>query len=366
MRLVSEGKQQMVRYILKRLAMSLVIIFVVLTLSFFMVRLMPGNPMSALEAQLRVQGGMTEQEIEQRVQTVYGLMPKAPLWNQYVDYLNNILHGNLGRPITNPGTTVLDVIGQALPWTILVVAVSLLISFVLGVLIGNRMAAHPESWYSKFWTFTVSVLGAVPSYLVAIVMLYFLTGVWRLFPSSGAYGVDVTPGFNLPFLGSAAYHAILPIAASVITSFGGWALAMKGSAVSVLGSEYVRAAEARGLPDRVISRSYIGRNSMLPLITQLALSVGFMFGGSVFIETYFQYPGVGYYMVQSVNSRDYSLMMGCFVLITVAVVISNFLVDLLYPAIDPRIAWPTSRKVAATGGDPTTETVAIAMQGISS
>jgi len=346
--------------------MSLVIIFVVLTLSFFMVRLMPGNPMSALEAQLRAQGGMTQQQIDQRIQTVYGLMPKAPVWNQYLDYLNNILHGNLGRPITNPGTTVVAVIGEALPWTILVVAVSLLISFIIGVFIGNRMAAHPEGWFSKIWTLVVSVLGAVPSYLVAILMLYFLTGVWRLFPSSGAYSVDVTPGFNWAFISSAAYHAILPIAAGVLTSFGGWALAMKGSAVSVLGSEYVRAAEARGLPDRVISRSYIGRNSMLPMITQLALSVGFMFGGSVFIETYFQYPGIGYYMVQSVNSRDYSLMMGCFVFITVAVVISNFLVDLLYPAIDPRIAWPATRKAAAPAGSPTTETVAIAAQGVAS
>ncbi|MCL2515343.1 MAG: ABC transporter permease [Microbacteriaceae bacterium] len=353
----------MVQYILKRLGISLAIIYIVLTVSFFMVRLMPGNPMAALEAQLRVQGGMTEQEIEQRVQTVYGLMPKAPLGTQYLDYLGNILHGNLGRPITNPSTTVVAVIGSALPWTILVVAVSLLISFVIGVYIGNRMAVHPGSTFAKVWTFIVSVMGAVPSYLVAIVLLYFLTGIWRVFPSNGAYDVGVTPGFNWPFISSVAYHAVLPIAASVITSFGGWALAMKGSAVSVLGSEYVRAAEARGLSDRVISRSYIGRNSMLPMITQLALAVGFMFGGSVFVETYFQYPGIGYYMVQSVNSRDYSLMMGCFVLITTAVVVANFLVDLLYPAVDPRIAWPSSRKVAATGGEPTTETVALVAQG---
>ena len=102
---------------------------------------------------------------------------------------------------------------------------------------------------------------------------------------------------------------------------------------------------------------------MLPMITQLALAVGFMFGGSVFVETYFQYPGIGYYMIQSVDSRDYSLMMGCFVLITVAVVVSNFLVDLLYPLIDPRIAWPSRRKVAPPGVGTTTETVAIATQG---
>ena len=347
----------MLRYIIKRLAMSVVIIYIVLTLSFFMVRLMPGNPMSALQAQLQAQGGMSEQQIQQRIQTIYGLMPKAPLGQQYLDYLKNILHFDLGRPITNPGTTVMAVITQALPWTILIVAVSLIISFVIGIWIGNGMAARPASWFSKIWTFVVSVLGAVPNYLVAILFLFFFTAKWKLFPAQGAYSVSATPGFNAAYLGSVAYHAVLPILATVITSFGAWALAMKGSAISVLGSEYVRAAEARGLSSRVISRSYIGRNSMLPMITQLALAIGGMFGGSVFVETYFNYPGIGYYMITAINNRDYSLMMGCFVLITIAVVICNFLVDLLYPAIDPRIAWPTSRKIAADVGDPATDAV---------
>lgn len=346
----------MLRYILKRLAMSVVIIYIVVTLSFFMVRLMPGNPMSALQAQLQAQGGMSEQQIQQRIQTIYGLTPKAPIGTQYLDYLKNIIHFDLGRPITNPGTTVVAVITQALPWTILVVAVSLIISFLIGIWIGNGMAVRPGSWFSKIWTFVVSVMGAVPNYLIAILFLFVFTAKWKLFPAQGAYSVDAAPGFNGPYLGSVAYHAVLPILATVITSFGGWALAMKGSAISVLGSEYVRAAEARGLSPRVISRAYIGRNSMLPLITQLALSIGGMFGGSVFVETYFNYPGIGYYMITAINNRDYSLMMGCFVLITVAVVICNFLVDLLYPAIDPRIAWPSSRKIAADI-DTTAETV---------
>jgi peptide/nickel transport system permease protein len=340
----------MLRYIAKRVAMSLVIIYIVLTLSFFMVRLMPGNPMAALESQLRMQGGITDQEIQQRVAAVYGVVPTDPVLTQYKDYLLNILRGDLGVPITNPGTTVMRVIAEALPWTILVVAVSLIISFLIGVALGSAMAAFQNSRFAKVMTFVVSFLSAVPSYLVAIVLLYVLTATYRVFPSGGAYGVNVTPGPNGSYLLSVLYHAILPIAATVITSFGGWALAMKGSAVSVLGAEYVRAAESRGLSDRRISRSYVGRNSMLPMITQLALSVGFMFGGSVFIETYFQYPGIGYYMIQSVNQRDYSLMMGCFLLITISVVITNLLVDLLYPLVDPRIAKPGARRRAEEAG----------------
>jgi peptide/nickel transport system permease protein len=337
----------MVSYILKRLAMSLLIIYIVISLSFFMIRLMPGSPMAALEAQLRMQGGLSEVEIQQRISAVYSVTPDAPVWEQYVRYVWGAVRGDLGRPITNPGTTVVAVIAEALPWTIMVVAVSLIISFVIGIAVGAMMAAFKSSRFAQSMTFVVSFLSASPSYLVAIALLYVLTSVYQVFPSGGAYGVDVTPGLNGPYVISVLYHAILPIAASVITSFGGWALGMKGSAVSVLGAEYVRAAESRGLSDRRITQSYVGRNSMLPMVTQLALSVGFMFGGSVFIETYFQYPGIGFYMIQSVGQRDYSLMMGCFVLITVSVIITNLLVDLLYPLVDPRIANPAARARAA-------------------
>lgn len=334
----------MVKYVLQRLVMSLVIIYVVITLSFFMVRLMPGNPMAALEAQLRQQGGLTEIEIQNRIQAIYGLQPTASTGDQYIQFVKNVLQGDLGRPITNPGTTVVAVIVEALPWTLMIVGVSLLISFLVGCALGQYMAARPDTVFTKVMTFVVSFMSAVPNYLVAILFLYLFTGVWHIFPRGGAYSIDVTPGPNVAFLVSAVYYALLPIIATVITSFGGWAMGMKGAAVSVLGSEYVRAAESRGLSDKVITRSYIGRNSMLPMITQLALSVGFMFGGSVFIETYFQYPGIGYYMIQSVTQRDYSLMMGCFLLITITVVITNFLVDLLYPLIDPRIAKPGGAK----------------------
>lgn len=344
----------MFTYILRRLGMALVVILVVLTMSFFMVRLMPGNPMDALGAQLRAQGGLTEQDIQNRLNAVYGVTPTAPVWEQYLTYIGNAFRGDLGVPVTNPGTTVVAVIAEALPWTIIIVAFALIISFILGVAIGAAMAAFQTTRLAKVTTFFVSVLSAIPNYLVAIVLLYFFTGVWPIFPSGGAYGVDVTPGFNGPYLKSVAWHAVLPIAATVITSFGGWALAMKGSAISVLGAEYVRAAESRGLSPRRITQSYIGRNSMLPMITQLALAIGFMFGGSVFIETYFQYPGVGFYLIQSVNQRDYSLMMGCFLLITVSVIVANLLVDLLYPLVDPRIAKPATRKKAQAQADTAT------------
>jgi peptide/nickel transport system permease protein len=260
-------------------------------------------------------------------------------------YVAHVAQGNLGQSISDPGTSVAHIIAGALPWTIFAVSLSLLLSFVIGIAVGSFMAANQDRRLTKLVTLGVSVLGAIPNYIVAILLLYFLADLHHIFPLGGAYAATTTPGLNLPFITSACAHVALPAAAYVITSFGGWALTMKGSATSVLGAEYVRAAQAWGLGRSRVTRSYVGRNAMLPMVTSLALSLGFMFGGSVFIETYFTYPGIGYYLIQSVTNRDYSLMMGCFLLITVSVVTANMLVDFLYPLVDPRIKAGGTRKV---------------------
>lgn len=339
----------MFRYVVKRLIMSLVIVYVVISFSFFMIRLMPGNALGYLQSQLQQQGGLTPDEIQQRLNTVYGVTSNQPLWKQYFGYVGNIFRGDFGTSITNQGKTVTSIIANAIPWTIFVVAIALIISFVIGIVIGTIMAAFQNSWIVKVITFVVSFLSAVPNYLVAILLIYFFADLHPVFPIGAAYSLNTKIGWNLPFISSVIYHGILPIAAYVITAFGGWALSMKGSVVSTLGSEYVRAGRSWGLSSRRITQSYVGRNSMLPMVTSFALSLGYMFGGSVLIETFFSYPGIGYYLVQAINSRDYSVMMGCFILITVAVVLCNFFVDLLYPAIDPRIASPATPKNATLG-----------------
>lgn len=340
-------------YIMKRLIMSIVIIYIVVSLSFFIVRLMPGNPMAALEAQLQQEGGLTASEIQMKVNAIYGVMPKGPLWKQYITYIVHAAQGNLGRSVTDPGETVVHIIAAALPWTLLTVSIALIVSFIVGTFVGAFMAAFPNNIIAKVLTFLSSFLSSIPNYLVAILLLYFLADQHPVFPLGGAYSASVRPGLNLAFIGSVIVHAILPISAYVITAFGGWALGMKGVAISVQGEEYVRAAESRGLSGRRITQSYVGRNSLLPQITGLALAVGFMFGGSVFIETYFTYPGIGYYMIQAVDARDYSLMMGCFILIALSVIVCNFLVDLLYPIIDPRVARPAAvRRAEHTAAEP--------------
>jgi len=336
-------------YLAKRLAMAIFTVYIVVSLSFFMIRLMPGNPMEYLEAQMVQEGGLSPQEILAKVQAIYGIMPKGPIINQYFQYIGNALHGNLGNSITDPGVSVVSIIAGALPWTIFTISVALLISFVLGLILGTIMAAFPKGWFAKLITGVSSFTSAIPNYLVAIVLLYFFADQHAWFPLDGAYTTGLTPGFNWPFIQSALDHAVLPISAYVIVSFGGWALVMKGSVVTTLGADYVRAAESWGLSSRRVTQSYIGRNSMLPMVTNLALSVGFLVGGSVFVEAYFNYPGIGYYLINAVDSRDYSLMMGCFILITISVVFANLVVDLMYPLVDPRIASPAASKRARFG-----------------
>jgi peptide/nickel transport system permease protein len=346
---VSEKGGTVVTYVTKRVVIALGTIFVVVSLSFFMIRLMPGNAMDYLEDELTQEGGLTPQQIQQKINAIYGLMPRAPLWKQYFQYIGHAAQGNFGTSIDDPGETVAHIIANALPWTIFTVGIALVLSFAIGIAIGTMMATFERSKLAKLATLLTAFLSAVPNYMVAIVLIYFLADTNRVFATGGAYSAGVTVGWNLTFIGSALAHAILPIASYVIVGFGAWALQMKGSAVSTLGSEYVRAAEARGLGMRRITQSYVGRNSMLPQVTLLALSLGFMFGGSVFIEDLFNYPGIGYQLINAVNGRDYSVMMGCFVLITTAVVISNLLVDFLYPVVDPRIMSPAAAKKAGLG-----------------
>lgn len=330
----------LLKYVGKRLLMALLVLWVVVTFSFFVIRLMPGNAIGYLRTQLQKQGGLTSQQIEQRLSTVYNLSPHEPLWKQYLDYVGGVARGDFGTSIVNQGQSVAQILATSIPWTVFVVGVALLISFFVGIAVGTVMAAFRTGWFARIMTFIVSLLSAVPNYLVAILLIYFFASLHPIFPTGAAYSLSTTPGWNFPFIISLFYHGLLPIGAYVITGFGAWALQMKGSVISTLGAEYVHAGRAWGLSSRRLTQSYIGRNSLLPQVTAFALALGTMFGGSVLVETFFQYPGIGYYLTSAVDSRDYSVMMGCFIVITVAVVLSNLVVDLLYPLIDPRIVSP--------------------------
>ena len=172
--------------------------------------------------------------------------------------------------------------------------------------------------------------------MIAILLFYLFTTIWALFPQGGNVSIVYDPGWNAGYIGSIVTHAVLPVIAYALATLGAWLLTTKSSVVSVLGDDFILAAELRGLRPLTVAR-YITRNAMLPLFTILAIALGLLFSGSVFIEDVFNYPGLGQLMISSITTKDFPVLDGAFLLIIVAVIVANTLADLAYPLIDPRI-----------------------------
>jgi len=322
-------------YILKRLVGGAVMVLVVASFTFFLVRLMPGNPVQAEYDQL-IMRGMSPVQASDEVRVMFGFIPHQPLWLQYLHYLRQILHFNLGQSISYEGVSVLHIVLTSAPWTIVLVFSGVVVSFLLGVVGGVLAAARRNTALGNVLTVSGSLLHGIPQFVIALFLAYVFTTLWPIFPFGAPYDAAINPGLSGAFIGSVAFHAVLPIFAYALSSYGGWLLTMKSSVVSVLGEDFVLAAELRGLHPRT-RLAYIARNAILPLFTIFALSLGFMFGGSVFIENIFDYPGLGHLLLHSINYRDYPLMSGAFLFITMAVILSNILADVLYAVVDPRI-----------------------------
>jgi peptide/nickel transport system permease protein len=267
---------------------------------------------------------------------MYGYDPNQPLLDRLVTYVKRLLKGDLGYSMIYRAS-VNQIIAKALPWTAFVVSVSLLLSFSMGVILGTLVAWKRRSILDPLVTGYASFTAATPDYVTAMLLLLFFAINLKWFPSKGAYDIGIEPGFSLAFIGNVLHHAALPILSYTLEAVGGWALAMKGAAISVLGEDYIMAAKARGLKDQRIVTSYLARNSILPLITGLAISFGAMFGGSILIETIFNYPGMGWFFSQALMRKDYGMMQGLFLLTITATILANFLADILYAKLDPRV-----------------------------
>jgi peptide/nickel transport system permease protein len=339
----------MYEYFVKRTGQALFTAFVVVTLSFALVRLMPGNPADQLRGQLiRNNPDLSQQEINRRVANYINVDLTKPLHEQYLSYVTGILHGDLGRSISQ-NAPVSKILGEALPWTVFAFSVAILLMFVAGIALGSLMAYWEGSRFDVGATGIGILLNSTPNYVTALLFLYVFGFTLGWFPTSGHISSDIIPILDplrpvasFQFVADAVYHASLLIAAVVITGFGGVALAMRGNSIQVLGEDYLRVARLRGLSDSRIAFRYVARNAILPMYTGLLLAFGGVIGGSAILEQVFTYPGLGYYIVAAVETRDYPLMMGGFVLITLAVVLGAFIADLTYGLVDPRVS---------TGGD---------------
>ena len=321
------------RFLLRRLGFYLLSAWVALTLNFFLPRLMPGDPATALFARFR---GRLGPEALQALRETFGLT-QAPLLSQYFTYLAHVLRGDFGISIAYFPAPVSQVIGTGLLWTVFLAGTSVVVSFVIGTLLGLAAAWWRRGWVDTWLPSALVFLGAFPYFWLAMVALYVFGFTLGWFPLGHAYGDELTPSFSFTFFADVARHAALPVGTMVLATLGGWLLSMRNTMISVLGSDYVNLARAKGLSPARVAMRYAARNALLPSVTGFGMALGFVLGGSLLTEIVFSYPGQGYLLVQAVHNQDYPLMQGIFLVITLAVLGANWMVDLVYLGLDPRI-----------------------------
>lgn len=324
--------------VLKRLGFLLLVIWAASTITFFIPRLSSRNPIRERFAELSRTGGFAPADLEVIIASYtekFGL--NKPLWQQYTDYLSGIARFDLGVSLNKYPRTVWELIMDALPWSIGLLLVTTIVSFVLGNLLG-AVAAWPRSprWLRTFATPFVLLQG-VPPVLLGVLLLFFVAFRLKALPLGGAYSIGTQPSWSIMFALDVLRHQILPSVALIFGSVGGWVLSMRGMGITIQGEDYVNFAEHKGLGGITIFRDYYLRNALLPQVTGLALALGNVITSGVVVEQIFGLPGLGSVLGSAINTNDFLVIYGIVLFITIAVASLMVLVELLYPLLDPRI-----------------------------
>lgn len=323
------------RYLVTKVVWYLIALVAAVSLNFFLPRLVPGNPVDVLVARF-LQGGGGGATVSKTYQAFISQFDlDKPLMGQFLAYLANIFRGDLGQSFSLFPARVTTLIGQAVPWTLALQLPAIVIGWVVGNLVG-ALAAYKRGAFDRYLFVTSLALSSIPYYALAILFLYFFAVAVPIFPSAGGYSFGTVPNLSWSFVLDALEHYLLPFASLLFIAIGGQAVGMRSMALYELGSDYVDYASSLGVKDRRIL-GYVFRNAMLPQITGLALSLGTLVGGALITEIVFSYPGVGTLLFNAINANDYPLIQGITLIIIVAVLLANFLVDLAYGLIDPRI-----------------------------
>ena len=316
-----------------RMALTLIISLV---LVFFIVKAMPGDPVQTLTQQYMTTDKLPYEQAYERAKVALNYDPEVPVMEQFFTYIGQLLHGDMGQSMSYKDSVVNIVLG-VLPWTLLVCSISLLLSFVVGNIVGLFIAWKRSKLWDGIMTGYQAVFGSIPDYIVAYLLVAVFSISLGLFPARGAYSSETVPGWNLDFILDVMYHAALPVLCYFLTTVASWVMGMKAICVGLLGEDYMNYARARGLSQKMILFTYLGRNAMLPQITSLAITFGLLFGGSPVIENLFVYPGVGFYLNSAISRRDYPLMQGMFLMIIIMVLVSGLVADALNKRLNPRL-----------------------------
>jgi peptide/nickel transport system permease protein len=322
----------MMRLLARRVALYIVTAIVAITVNFFIPRLMPGNPVEAAIGHM--QARVTPATIK-ALDIQYGLNTKLSLLGQYVHYVSQLLHGNLGISFSSYPSSVTTVIRSALPWTIGLVGMATIISFVLGTLLGIAAAWRRGSWLDNLLP-AMTFFQAAPYFFVAILMVALFATKLGWFPQNSGYDTTLlNPGLNWAYITNMADHAVLPALTIVVGSIAGWIIGMRNMMLTTMDEDYVLIAQAKGLSKRRVI-TYAARNAILPSVSGFSLAIGFVVSGSLLTEIVFSYPGIGFILLQAIGSEDYPLLQGIFLIVTFAVLAANLIADLTYSFLDPR------------------------------
>ena len=321
-------------FLARRIGFYLVTAWAAITLNFFVPRLMPGNPAEIILAKLSSSGAILSPGMITTIENEFG-GSKASLITQYFQYWGQVFRGNFGLSIAEYPSTVLSVIQTGLPWTIGLIGMATIISFILGTVIGTVAAWRRGSWLDVALPAT-GFLQALPYFWVGLVAIEIFAVKLHWFPFSGGYTSTLSTGWTSVFIGSVSYHAILPALTIVITSVSVWMVGQRNMMITTLDQDYIMVAQAKGISQRRVMIMYAARNAILPNFASFSVALGLVVGGSLIVEIVFSYPGIGYWLLQAVGSEDFSLMQGIFLIITLSVLAANFIADLVYVLLDPR------------------------------
>ena len=325
------------RYYVRRIAFYVLTLWAAVSLNFMLPRLMPGDPRTIFIEKIMRRGGEITPAMENSINLIFGA-DDSPMWNQYINYWGNLFKGDLGVSSSMFPAQVSTLIGNALPWTLMLVGIATIISFILGVAIG-AFAGWKRGTAADALIPGMTLLQSVPYFWLALIFVSLFSVSLGWFPIIGGYSMRAFPAgpeLSWPFISSVVYHGLLPALTIIIASVGGWVLGMRNMMVSTLSEDYVVTAEAKGLRNSRIFTWYAGRNAALPSLAAFGINLGFVVAGSIVMEQVFSYPGVGKLLMTAVQDKDFALMQGVFLIITITVLLANFIMDMVYGFIDPR------------------------------
>jgi peptide/nickel transport system permease protein len=320
------------RFILQRLAFYFAAFAVAITLNFFIPRWMPGDPTTRLFLSLR---GRLRPDQMAELKKAYGY--DGPLLDQFWIYLNNLAHLDFGVSTINFPEPTADLLFYAAGWTLVLVGLATTIAFVIGMVMGIYSAWHRGGFFDSVFTPINVMLNAFTPAIVGLVLFYSLSMQLQWFPLGRAHDLDLTPSLEPAFILNVLWHAALPVLSIVLVTFGSWHLGMRNTMINLLNEDFVILAKAKGLSDSRVRYRYVARNAILPQITSLALSIGFVLGGALITEVVFNYPGLGKFTLSAIQARDYTFIQGQLLLLTASVLVANLISDILNLIFDPRL-----------------------------